>query len=299
MKQSKHQTTAELDIYIKDLIRRYQFPQEDQESCKIDLLYHATAHFEVRKFVHNAKPEELKYDHMIEVAKAHERTCQEYQIHKQAHSVAPPSNNSNPLIQTNALSKSFQKGPPKKTCGKCGHSHNHGECPAHGTTCSKCGHMNHWAQQCRSSWRRNSSTGRSPSLGRPQNRHRMFSSNKPNKGRGRGGGSGKQKSTPKRPGSSHGRGGGKPFKTNALTVTGLPRPQHPPKVVGLGGNETKESVSMNTGLLRPVHPPKVSGEPFINTFTCDALTSKVMSCMTLPVTKGRPTLTQTVMARQK
>ena len=90
IKQSKHQTTAELDIYIKDLIRRCQFPQEDQESRKIDLLYHATAHFEVRKFVHNAKPEELKYDCMIEVAKAHERTCQEYQIHKQAHSVAPP-----------------------------------------------------------------------------------------------------------------------------------------------------------------------------------------------------------------
>ena len=104
IKQSKHQTMAELDIYIKDLIRRCQFSQEDQESHKIDLLYYATAHFEVRKFVHNAKPEELKYDHMIEVAKAHERTCQEYQIHKQAHSVAAPSNSySNPLIQTNAL----------------------------------------------------------------------------------------------------------------------------------------------------------------------------------------------------
>ena len=163
IKQSKHQTMAELDIYIKDLIRRCQFPQEDQESCKIDLLYHATAHFEVRKFVHNAKPEELKYDCMIKVAKAHERTYQEYQIHKQAHSVAPPSKYSNPLILTNALSKSFQKGPPRKTYGKCRCSHNHGECPAHSTTCSKCGHMNHWAQQCRSSGRRNSSTGHSPS----------------------------------------------------------------------------------------------------------------------------------------
>ena len=109
IKQSKHQTTAELDIYIKDLIRRCQFPQEDQESRKIDLFYHATAHFEVRKFVHNAKPEELKYDRMIEVAKAHERTCQEFQMHKQAHSVAPLSNYSNPLIQTNALSKSSER----------------------------------------------------------------------------------------------------------------------------------------------------------------------------------------------
>ena len=185
IKQDKHQTTAELDIYIKDLIRRCQFPPEDQESRKIDLLYHATAHFEVRKFVHNAKQEDLKYDRMIEVAKAHERTCQEYQIHKQAHSMANPSNSdSNPLIQTNALSKSFQKGPPKKTCGKCGRSHSHGDCPAHGTTCSKCGHLNHWAQQCRSSGRRNSSTSCSPSPGRPQNRQRCFSGNKPNKGRG-------------------------------------------------------------------------------------------------------------------
>ena len=116
IKQSKHQTTAELDIYIKDLIKRCQFPHEDQESRKIDLLYHATAHFEVRKFVHNAKPEELKYDRMIEVAKAHERTCQEYQIHKQAHSAAPPSNSySNPLIKKPMLCRSlFRKALPRK-----------------------------------------------------------------------------------------------------------------------------------------------------------------------------------------
>ena len=29
IKQSKHQTMAELDIYIKDLIRRCQFPPKD------------------------------------------------------------------------------------------------------------------------------------------------------------------------------------------------------------------------------------------------------------------------------
>ena len=51
IKQTKHQTTAELDIYIKDLVRRCQFKQGKQESHKIDLLYHATLHFEVRKYV--------------------------------------------------------------------------------------------------------------------------------------------------------------------------------------------------------------------------------------------------------
>ena len=290
IKQDKNQTTAELDIYIKDLIRRCQFPPEDQESRKIDLLYHATAHFEVRKFVHNAKHEELKYDRMIEVAKAHERTCQEYQIHKQAHSMANPSNSyANPLIQTNALSKSFQKGPPRKTCGKCGRSHSNGDCPAYGTTCSKCGRPNHWAQQCRSSGRRNSSTGRSPSPGRPQNRQRRTSGNKqPNKGKGRGrGGNVKQISTPKRPGSGRGRGGGKPFKTNALTVTGLSGSQHPPKVDGPGKDETKESVSMNADLARPAHPPKVSGEQFHNTFACDALISNGNELYDPPSNKGK------------
>ena len=287
IKQDKNQTTAELDIYIKDLIRRCQFPPEDQESCKIDLLYHATAHFEVRKFVHNAKHEELKYDHMIEVAKAHERTCQEYQIHKQAHSMANPSNSyANPLIQTNALSKSFQKGPPRKTCGKCGRSHSHGDCPAYGTTCSKCGQPNHWAQQCRSSGRRNSSTGCSPSPGRPQNRQRCSSGNKPPKGRGRGGNP-KQRSTPRWPASGHGRGGGKPFKTNALTVTGLSGSQHPPKVESPEGDETKEFVSMNADLPRPAHPPKVSGEQFNNTFACDALISNGNELYDPPSNKGK------------
>ena len=86
---------------------------------------------------------------------------------------------------------------------------------------------------------------------------------------------------------------------NALTVTGLSGSQHPPKVDGPGGNETKESVSMNADLPRPAHPPKVSGEQFYNTFTCDALISNGNELYDLPVTKGRPTLTQTVMARQR
>ena len=114
IKQSKHQTTAELDIYIKDLIRWCQFPAEDLESRKIGLLYHANAHFEVGKFVHNAKQEELKYDHMIEVAKAHERTCQEYQIHKQAHSMAPPVTTPILLCKLVLCQSLFRKALPRK-----------------------------------------------------------------------------------------------------------------------------------------------------------------------------------------
>ena len=96
---------------------------------------------------------------MIEVAKAHEGTCQEYQMHKQAHS-GSASNYANPLLQTHALSKSFQKYTPKRPCGKCGRSHGHGDCPAQGSTCNNCGKKNHWSTICRSSGRRHSLSGR-------------------------------------------------------------------------------------------------------------------------------------------
>ena len=74
---------------------------------------------------------------------------------------------------------------------------------------------------------------------------------------------------------------------NALTVTGLPGPQHPPKVDGPGGYKTKESVSMNADLPRPAHPPKVSGEQFYNTFLCDALISNGNELYDPPSNKGK------------
>ena len=266
IKQGKQQTTAELDIYIKDLVRRYQFKQQEQEACKIDILYHATAHFEVRKFVHNAKPAELTYDKMIEVAKAHGRTCHEYQQHKQAHA-GPVSNYQNPLIQTNALTKSFQR---KKVCSKCGSSHNHGECSAHGQTCHNCGRKNHWTQMCRS--RRSSSSSCTPSPHKQQNRQRRPSGNKQRQGGG-GKGSGDKFFKKDTPGKK--KGANKTFKASLLQVvmggndvsigeTGISEPAHPPKEKYL--------------LSGPPHPPEVkyslvneTGEASSNAFACYAL----------------------------
>ena len=74
---------------------------------------------------------------------------------------------------------------------------------------------------------------------------------------------------------------------NALTVTGLSGSQHPPKVDGPEGDETKESVSMNADLPRPAHPPKVSGEQFHNTFACDALISNGNELYDPPSNKGK------------
>ena len=250
IKQTKQQTTAELDLYIKDLVQRCQFKQGEQESHKIDLLYHATVHFEVRKYVHNAKASELSYDKMIEVAKAHERTCQEYQMHKQAHS-GGASNYINPLLQTSALSKSFQRHPPKRPCGKCGRSHGHGDCPAQGATCNSCGKKNHWSTVCRT--RRHSSTGCSPSPGRPQQRQRRPSGKQFKKGKGGPGNKqhyGKKTGTPKTPYKP------KTHKAYSLKVT---EPQlatlaHPPKVSGVVSMEETVKQVKPAGLSKTSTP---------------------------------------------
>ena len=44
---------------------------------------------------------------------------------------------------------------------------------------------------------------------------------------------------------------------------------------------------MNAGLLRPAHPPKVSGEPFINTFMCDDVTSTGNELYEPPSNQGK------------
>ena len=256
IKQTKQQTTSELDLYIKDLVWRCQFKKGEEESHKIDLLYHATLHFEVRKYVHNAKAPELSYDKMIEVAKAHSGGA---------------SNYTNPLLQTNALTKSFQRHPPKRPCGKCGRSHGHGDCPAQGATCNTCGKKNHWSTVCR--MRRHSSTGRTPSPGRPQQQRQWRPSCKQFKKSK--GGTGNKQHYGKKPGTPKTLFKPKMHKAYSLKVTEpqLASPAHPPKVSGAVSKEETVKQVKPAGLSRPAHPPKDAGETFINSFVCDTVNS--------------------------
>ena len=51
----------------------------------IDLLYHATIYYEIRKYIQESDPNTLKYEMVIEKAKAHERNCLEYKDHQASH----------------------------------------------------------------------------------------------------------------------------------------------------------------------------------------------------------------------
>ena len=117
----------------------------------IDLLYHATIYYEIRKFVQEPEPATLTYEMVIEKAKAQEHNVLEYKDHQAFHGGAnsAPSYN-NPLLSAHALSKRWPSGRGNngQCCGKCGKSHERGNCPAYGKTCDKCKGINHFKAVC-------------------------------------------------------------------------------------------------------------------------------------------------------
>ena len=125
-RQDESETTADLDLCIKQTVRGCQWKKESEEERMIDLLYHATIYYEVRKFVQESDPAALTYEMVIEKAKAHERNVLEYKDHQASHGGANsvPSYN-NPLLSAHALSKRWPSGRGNigQRCGKCGKSH--------------------------------------------------------------------------------------------------------------------------------------------------------------------------------
>ena len=152
-RQDKSETMADLDPRIKQTVRGCQWKKESEEERMIDLLYHATIYYEIRKFVQESEPAALTYEMVIGKAKAHERNVLEYKDHQASHGGAnsAPSYN-NPLLSAHALSKRWPSGRGNngQCCGKCGKSHEQGNCPTYGKTCDRCKGINHFKAVCRS-----------------------------------------------------------------------------------------------------------------------------------------------------
>ena len=84
-RQDESETTADLDLHIKQTVRGCQWKKETEEEQMIDLLYHATIYYEIRKFVQESEPATLMYEMVIEKAKAHEHNVLEYKDHQASH----------------------------------------------------------------------------------------------------------------------------------------------------------------------------------------------------------------------
>ena len=151
-RQEASEMTADLDLRIKQVVKGCQRPKETEEQRMIDLLYHATIYYEIHKYIQEADPNSLRYEAIVEKAKVHERNCLEYKDHQASHGGAnsTPSYN-NPFLSAHAINKCRPSGQNlSHQCGKCGKSHEQGNCPAYGKTCNKCKGPNHFRAMCHS-----------------------------------------------------------------------------------------------------------------------------------------------------
>ena len=152
-RQDPMESAADLDLHIKQTVRGCQWLKTTEEEWMIDLLYHVTIYYEIRKYIQESEPAMLKYKMVIEKAKAHEHNILEYKDHQAAHGGAnsTPSYN-NPLLTAHSLTKRWPSGWGNNGhhCGKCGKSHEQGNCPTYGKTCDKCKGINHFKAICHS-----------------------------------------------------------------------------------------------------------------------------------------------------
>ena len=225
----------------------------------INLLYHATIYYEIRKFVQESEPAALMYELVIEKAKAHEHNVLEYKDHQASHGGAnsAPSYN-NPLLSAHALSKRRPSGRGNNgQRGKCGKSHERGNCPTYGKTCDKCKGINHFKAVCRS--KVTAKTAQSPHQSKkphPQRHGSMGSYS----GQGKGGGNHQhqKKKTPK-----------KPPKQKAYAVTF--KNSVPSEVTTTSGGKREKQGNVSSKTV----PSGPKEEGTYNRFSCFAVHSKM------------------------
>ena len=258
-RQDESETTADLDLRIKQTVKGCQWGREHDETRMINLLYHATIYYEIRKFVQESNLATLTYEMVIEKAKAHECNVLEYKDHQASHGGAnsTPSYN-NPLLSAHALSKRRPSGRGNngQRCGKCGKSHERGNCPAYGKSCNRCKGINHFQAVCHSKVA--VKTGQSPHRSKKSQPQRHGSTGSYN-GQGKGGGNRQhqKKKTPK-----------KLPKQNAYAVT--MKNSVPSEVTTTsGGKREKHGNVSKTVTSRPEE------EGTYNRFSCFAVHSKM------------------------
>ena len=259
-RQDKSETMADLDLGIKQTVRGCQWKKETEEEQMINLLYHATISYEIRKFVQESEPAALMYEMVIEKAKAHEHNVLEYKDHQASYGGAnsAPSYN-NPLLSAHALSKRRPSGRGNngQRCGKCGKSHELGNCPAYGKTCDKCKGINHFKAVCRS--KVTAKMAQSPHQSKKSQLQRHGSTGSYNS-QGKGGGNRQyqKKKTPK-----------KPLKQKTYTVTF--KNSVPSGVTTTSGGERENYGNVSSKMV--LSGPEEEGT--YNRFSCFAVHSKM------------------------
>ena len=81
IRQGEQETTDQLDQRIKILVERCSYTSENEKKqCRLELLFHATKHFEVKKWIRSqtAQGEKVTFNKLLQHAKQHEATIKDF-----------------------------------------------------------------------------------------------------------------------------------------------------------------------------------------------------------------------------
>ena len=100
-KQPQNETAAELDNSIGTLVTKCQFHDDEVDTRRVDLLFHATKHYEVKKAIQDAKYVDLAFDKLIKTAMKIEQSKVDAASYEGNFRSQPP-------FEANTVSKWFQ-----------------------------------------------------------------------------------------------------------------------------------------------------------------------------------------------
>ena len=130
IRQGKQEMTDQLDQCIKIPVEKCSY--KNAEEKKTLLLFHATKHFEVKKWVRSqtAKNEPVTFNKLLQYAKEHKATVRDFNYHKSNGGVATATTIDEIRTFKHRKGQGHRaKGSQGKTCSKCGKSHLPRECP--------------------------------------------------------------------------------------------------------------------------------------------------------------------------
>ena len=167
-KQGRGESVATLATRVEDLVSMCKWPDNQKEQRCIDLFYHLSEVFDVRRFVQietSRKGGNLTWEKLVEEAKHQERVSKEYAKFRRENGGGGTPSYGDPALATNAVSRGYNKpqqrsqtlsggkgGKSQKQCDWCGRRNGctgeKGTCPAWGKECGICKGKNHYRAVC-------------------------------------------------------------------------------------------------------------------------------------------------------
>ena len=173
---------AALATRVEDLVSMCKWLDNQKEQRRIDLYYHLSEVFDVRRFIQIETSREggnLMWEKLVEEAKCQEHVGKEYAKFRRENGGGGTPSYGDPALAADTVSRGFNKpqqrsqtpsggkgGKSQKQCDRCsrrnGCTGKKGTCPAWGKECGICRGKNHYKAVCRKATQMQAGGGTQP-----------------------------------------------------------------------------------------------------------------------------------------